>query len=495
MSSSTLTHDLTGYRTGRLTGSSTQTLNHETETLRSRAVLSTLLLNAVTPLLLIMTALTEPDMGRSLGIPASKDVWLAEALMAAQIILTPLCGFLITRLGVVPLLRLCVLGIIVSGLISVGVGFLDALRSLPLLAGLIFVQGMCMAPLTPATQVLIIASHGKDERARGMAVWTAARYVGFLSGSLLAGWIAQSLSWPLIFLIAPLLALTSLIWLRGRVDHVQAANLSVDWRGFFLLVLTMIALQVLLNTDSASTWLAFAISTAVAMVTVAGMIFLFRHLSRASNPIVSLDPLRNRWFATAVGLSFAVNIFTTGQFEILLLGSTLHVPPEILGIRSALGGLAQIAGVLIVGHWLRRERLFLFVSCSTVMMLIGLYGYTWYGPQMSYTLAIWTRMASGLGMGLCAASLSVAAFDSLPERLNGQAASLLALSTTLGTALGISGLDIIFKSEEHLRLIGEAGAYHSVFWTQFCGAAMLLPFLWIFRSRPTAAQKVTAQEY
>jgi MFS family permease len=492
--SSITTQDLTGYRTNRLAGSSTQTFNHEAETLRSRAVFTTLLLNAVTPLLLIMTALTEPDMGRSLGLPASEDVWLAEALMAAQIVLTPLCGFLIARLGVIPLLRLCILGIIVSGLVSVGVGFLDSLRSLPLLAGLIFVQGVCTAPLTPATQVLIVASHGAEERARGMAVWTAARYVGFLSGSLLAGWIAQLLSWPLIFLIAPLIALVSLFWLRGRVDNIQATNLPVDWRGFFLLVFAMIALQVLLNTDSVSTWLAFVIPTVAATVTGVGMILLFHHLSRVSNPIVSLEPLRNRWFATAVGLSFGVNIFTTGQFEILLLGGTLHVPPEILGMRSALGGLAQLAGVLIVGHWLRRERLFLFVSCSAVLMLIGLYGYTWYGPRMSYTLAIWTRMAAGLGMGLCAASLSVAAFDSLPDQLNGQAASLLALSTTLGTALGISGLDIVFKSEEHVRVIGEVGAYHTVFWTQFCGAAMLLPFLWSFRNRSAATQKVTALE-
>jgi len=431
-------------------------------------------------------------MGRSLGIPASEDVWLAEALMAAQILLTPLCGFLIDRLGVGTLLRLCVLGITASGLVCFGIGVLDSLRSLPLLTGLIFLQGVCTAPLTPATQVLIVNSHNADERSRGMAVWTAARYIGFLTGSLLAGWIAQDLSWPLIFLVAPLLAVTSLFWLRADVEHVQATYPPVDWSGFILLMLTMVALQVLFNSADASTWLASVASSGAALVTLVGLILLFRHLSYSSNPIVSLQPLRNRWFATALGLTFGVNIFTTGQFEILLLGSTLHLPSEILGIRSAIGGLAQIAGVLIVGHWLRRDRLLFFVTSSTAIMLIGLYGYTWYGPQTSYALAIWTRTASGLGMGLCAASLSVAAFDSLPETLNGQGASLFALSTTLGTALGISGLDLLFKSEEHLRAVGEMGAYHMVFWTQFWGAIMLLPFLMIFRNRAAAPQKVAA---
>ena len=462
----------------------------ETKTIRSHAVFATLFLNAVTPLLLIMTSLTEPDMGRSLGIPATEDVWLAEALMAAQILLTPLCGFLIDRLGVAVLLRLCVLGVTASGLVCVAVGFLDLLRSLPLLTGLIFVQGICTAPLTPATQVLIVASHGADERSQGMAVWTAARYVGFLAGSLLAGWIAQDLSWPLIFLVAPLLALTSLFWLRADIEHVPATHLPMDWSGFILLMFTMVALQVLFNSADASTWLASVASGSVPLVAAVGLILLFRHLLRVSNPIVSLQPLENRWFATALGLAFGVNIFTTGQFEILLLGSTLHVPSEILGIRSAIGGLAQIAGVLIVGHWLRRDRLLFFVTSSTAIMLIGLYGYTWYGPQMSYTLAIWTRMASGFGMGLCAASLSVAAFDSLPETLNGQGASLFALSTTLGTALGISGLDLVFKNEEHVRAIGEIGAYHAVFWAQFWGAVMLLPFLMIFRNRTVTTQKI-----
>jgi MFS family permease len=461
--------------------------------IRTRAILTTLLLNAVAPLLLIMTTITEPEMGRSLGIPNSEDVWLAEAAIAAQISLTPLCGFLITRLGVVALLRLCILGISVTGVMSICVGLLDSLRSLPLLAGLIFVQGAFAAPLTPATQVLIITSHNADKRAHGMAVWTSARYIGFLSGSLLAGWIAQSLAWPLIFAVAPLVALTSLFWLSADLGEKKATKVSADWRGFTLLVMTVVASQLLFNLDGGSGGIISLLFSSSAVVTIVTLPLLLRHLQCTADPIISLQPLRNRWFATAVVFSFGLNIVTTGQFEILLLGDVLHTSPEILGLRSALGGLAQIAGVLVVGYGLKRERLIPFLSFAAVVTLFGLYGYTWYGPHMSSALALWTRMVSGFGIGLCTAALAVAAFDSLPNTMSGQAASLLALASALGTAFGLAGLNAIFKSVAHAGFTGELDAYRTVLWVQVFGLVMLLASILFFRDRSGTTQKVLAQ--
>jgi MFS transporter, DHA2 family, multidrug resistance protein len=461
--------------------------------IRTRAIVTTLFLNAVTPLLLIMTTIAEPEMGRSLGIPASEDVWLAESIIAAQISLTPLSGFLIARLGVVSLLRLCILGISFTGLLSVCVGLLDSLRSLPLLTGLIFLQGAFVAPLTPATQVLIVTSHSTDERARGMAVWTSARYLGFLAGSLLAGWIAQSFAWPLIFAVAPLVAVTSLFWLSADIDAKQTTNVSIDWQGFIFLVTTVVALQLLLNLDNNSGRLIPFLLGGSAVVAVVVLPLLLHHLTRAENPIVSLQPLQNRWFATAVVLSFGINVVTTGQFEILLLGSTLHVSPEVLGLRSAFGGLAQIAGVLLVGYGLKRERLTFFLSCSILILLLGLYSYTWYGPNMSAALAIWTRVASGFGIGLCTASLAVAAFDSLPDTLSAQAASLLALASALGTEFGLAGLNVIFRSVNHVELSNELHAYLIILWVQVFGLVMMLPSILFFRDRSATAPKVTAQ--
>lgn len=454
---------------------------------QKRARLVTVCLNAATPLLLIMTTLTEPEMGQGLGVPMSEDVWLAEALIAAQISLTPLCGFLLARFGAVLLLRLCILGLVVTSIISMAVGFVDSLRSLPVLVGVIFLQGALTAPFAPATQVLIVASHGEDERARGMAVWTAARYFGFLAGSLLAGWIAQSLAWPLIFLPPLLISLAALLWLRNDVSVEKSTSQPLDWRGFALLLTTLVALQVLLNLDRVTGWLITVLQYGSVVITVMGTVLLLRHLQRAPDPIISLQPLRNRWFAAAVALSFGINIFTTGQFEILLLGGAFHVSPEILGLRSALGGLAQIAAVVVTGYWFHRKRLLPFLVCASALLLLGLYGYTWYEPQASSSVILWTRMISGFGMGLSTAVLAVAAFDSLATSQNGQAASLLALASALGTALGLAGLNAVFTSVTRAGLLNEINAYYLVFWVQFIGVALLLPVLLGFRSRSAAA--------
>jgi DHA2 family multidrug resistance protein len=326
-----------------------------------------------------------------------------------------------------------------------------------------------------------------------MAVWTSARYIGFLSGSLLAGWIAQSFAWPFIFVVAPLVALTSLFWLNLDLESKKAAEVAVDWRGFTLLVVTVVALQFLFNLDSGSGGSISLLFDASAVVIIVALPLLLQHLQHTDNPIVSLQPLRNRWFATAVVFSFGLNIVTTGQFEILLLGSVLHTSPEILGLRSALGGLAQIAGVLIVGYGLKRERLIPFLLLASCMTLLGLYGYTLYGPNMSPALALWTRMASGFGIGLCTASLAVAAFDSLPDAMSGQGASLFALASALGTAFGLAGLNIIFKSVDHLGFAGELEAYRTVLWTQVFGLILLLPSTVFFRARSRISQTVAVQ--
>ena len=447
-------------------------------------VITTLSLHAVGPLLLVMISIAEPYIGRSFGLPAAQEVWAAESFIVAQLTVTPLCGFLIARLGLTVLLRGCVLGFIAAAAASLATGWLEPSWSLPTLYGTIFLQGAFAAPLTPATQALIVAAYPENERARGMAVWTGAQFFGFLAGSLLAGWLAQVLSWRLIFLVGPLIAVVPLPFLRHRANTPAAILIATDWSGFLLLVVSMVMLNIVLQFGDSFGWFASPVIGIAAVITGIAAAALLRHLTRVAHPIVSLVPLQNRWFATAAGLGFGINVFTTGLFETLMLGEALRMPAEILGVRSALGGLAQIAGVLVAGYWGRRVYTFRLTLGAFVTMLVGLYGYTLYAPDMSYALAMWTRLVCGFGIGLSASILATAAFDSLPHELNGQGASLLALSSALGTTVGIAVLDGVLGAAMQGGQGGLVDAYQLVFWIQLVGMAALLPLILFFHTRP-----------
>jgi DHA2 family multidrug resistance protein len=451
---------------------------------RRGVVVATLSLHAVGPLLLVMISIAEPYIGRSFGLAAAQEVWAAESLIVAQLTVTPLCGFLIARFGLTALLRLCVLGFMAAAAASLATGWLEPSWSLPTLYGTIFLQGAFAAPLTPATQALIVAAYPENERARGMAVWTGAQFFGFLAGSLLAGWLAQALSWRLIFLVGPLIAVAPLPFLRHRTNTSEATRVPTDWSGFLLLVVSMVMLNIVLQFGESFRWFASPVISIAAVATGITAAALLRHLTRVSHPIVSLVPLQNRWFATAASLGFGINIFTTGLFETLMLGEALRMPAEILGFRSALGGLTQIAGVLVAGYWGQRIYTFRLTLAAFATMLVGLYGYTLYAPGMDYALALWTRMICGFGVGLSASILATAAFDSLPHALNGQGASLLALASALGTTVGIAVLDGVLGAVTREGQGGLVNAYQLVFWVQLVGMATLLPMILFFRIRP-----------
>lgn len=440
-------------------------------------VVATLCLHAVGSLVTVLIAIGEPAIGAALGVPEIEDNRLGEAFVAAQVCLLPLSSRLIAAWGVLAVLRRCAAGFILAAVATICVAWTPALASLPSLALLLALQGVCAAPLTPATQALVVRSFPEPGRTRGLAIWAIGQSLGFSLGALLAGWIVERFAWQLLFAVSPLVALIPLPLLRSDVHFPRLNPRAVRSRP----ALTLASSALLLAAVAAL--LAHAhpdLARVIAGLAAFAGLFAFEvFLPRAIRLAhefrrPSLRTLQDRWFALAAALTVGIQALTTGQFEVLLLAGPLDVPAEVVSTRTLIGGLTQVVAAAAAGYLLARAWLRAAIAGSLVVMAAGTAGYLLYLPGVDEWTLLWTRIVVGLGAGLATPALASAAFRNLPDQLTAQGATVFAVATSLGVLVGLVLLDTVFTAAQALLGVDALRAYLIVIQVEAVGLLALL---------------------
>jgi MFS transporter, DHA2 family, multidrug resistance protein len=456
---------------------------------RGALAVTTVCLHGVGALVTVLVSIGEPAIGAALGIPEIRDNRLTEAFMAAQVCLLPITGRLIAAWGVVAVLRRCSLGFIGAALTTVVVAAIPSLCSLESLSLLLVLQGVFAAPLTPATQALIVRTYPEAQRTRGLALWAIGQYAGFVAGALLAGWIVENFAWQSLFAIAPLVAAIPLPFLRSEIRFLKSNPRALRSTAGTTLVTGALVLAI------AAPLLARRAPELARMVAVlAAVVGLFafelgrpRAQPRISHELghASLRTLGDRWFALAATLTLGIQALTTGQFEVLLLSGPLGVPAEVVSTRTLVGGLTQIGAAALVGYLLGRTWLRAAIAACLLVMAAGTAAYATYVPGVAEWTMLWTRIVVGIGAGAAMPALATAAFRYLPPGLTAQGATIFAVANSLGVFLGLVLLDTVFATARSLGE-GQVGAYHTIIGVEAAGLLALLVLTVALRPRPSA---------
>ncbi len=114
--------------------------------------------------------------------------------------------------------------------IAPSIGALIAARAL---------QGVAAALLVPASLAIISASFHPDDRGRAIGTWSGLAGVATAVGPFLGGWLIDSFSWRLVFLInPPIVVATALIaWRHVPETRDESADRRVDLLGGVVLAL------------------------------------------------------------------------------------------------------------------------------------------------------------------------------------------------------------------------------------------------------------------
>lgn len=375
-----------------------------------------------------------PSIGHDLGASVSGLQWVVDgyAVPIASLLLAG--GTLGDRFGHRGVL---VGGFALFGLASLGcalapnVGVLVAAR---------IGQGVGGALLLPGTMAVIADVYPeRAAQSRAIGTWAAISSLALPAGPLLGGLLVGSIGWRWVFWInVPLVALTIAATLlvvpavpgrlRGRLDAPGLAALIIALSGF---VFTVISLG---HGAGAPT-----VVPAAAVTVLASAVGL-RTESRAANPVLPLNLLRTRAFASPNLVALIMNLTFNG----LLFVGTLYfqdvrgrTPIEagllVLPLAVPLVALAPVSGRLTAA---RGPRAAVAIGCAIAatgpLFLLGVHA----DAGLGWTVGAFTLL--GCGAGLVTASVVAATVQATPPERSGLATGMSNTARQTGTASGVA---------------------------------------------------------
>lgn len=390
-----------------------------------------------------------PDMTRDLALTSSQLQWVIDGYTvpyAALMLLFGVVGDRYSRRGAL------LVGLLVFGGGAVFGSLADTTTAV---VAARMVMGVGAAVIMPATLSLLVATFPRAERSRAIAAWAATAGLAIAFGPLLAGWILESHSWSVTFLINVPIAAVAAIGALILVPPSRAAeSRRIDWIGGLLSVVAIGALVYSIINGFHFGWSAGPIAGA-ALATVATAAFVGWEL-RHPHPLLDIRRLTDRTIggaAVAVLLlflaAFAAIYFIAQQFQFVLGYGPLETGVRLLPLAAAvsLGALTSgriapslgVRGTVVAGMLLAAAGILLMTAADADS------GY----PVFAAALAL-----LGLGIGLAEPPATDAIMDRFPEDDLGAAGGLNDTAIELGGSLGIAILGSVLASRYQESIAG-----------------------------------------
>ena len=216
---------------------------------------------------------------------------------------------------------------LISG-VAPSIGTLIAARAL---------QGITAALLIPGSLAIISASFRRTDRGAAIGAWSGLAGVATALGPFLGGFLIDSVSWRLVFLInLPVVAITVLIATRHVPEtRDETADRRVDVLGGVVLAAGLAGAVYALIDGPGHGWTGFSLTLGVAGI--AALIAFLVVEARSSHPMVPLNIFRSRQFSGANAVTFVV-YGALGSVTFLLV---VHLQTD-LGYSALEAGAALI---------------------------------------------------------------------------------------------------------------------------------------------------------
>jgi len=377
-----------------------------------------------------------PNIAGGLGISSSQGTWVITSYSVAEAITVPLTGWLAGRFGAV---RVFVTAMTMFGITSATCGMSTSFGMLVM--GRIL-QGLSGGPLLPLSQTLLLRIFPKEKAAAATALWAMTTLTAPILGPILGGWLCDTYSWPVIFLINVPLAIVCapFAWRLLKRYQERLVRLPIDVIGLVLMIVFVGALQLMLDLGKEQDWFESSEICGLAIVAAIGFVVFLIWESAEKHPIVNLRVFRHRGFTAAVltislgfGAMFASNVLTP-----LWLQSYMGYTATWAGFATAWTGVlavfcAPLAGALLTKIDARRLVSFGLVWLSAILLLR-----TGATTDMTYWQISWPLLLMGLGLPFFFVPITALALGSVEESEMASGAGLMNFLRTLSGAIATS---------------------------------------------------------
>jgi EmrB/QacA subfamily drug resistance transporter len=420
------------------------------------------------------------ELAADLHAGVSTIQWVSTAYLLALGVVTPLVGWLQSRLGGK---RLWIAALTVFLLGSVLCSFAG---NAPSLIGFRVIQGLGGGAMMPLMMTMIMQQvHGKDA-GRLMSLVALPAALGPILGPVIGGLILGAGDWRWLFLVnVPLCLIGLFLAVRlipadepghpVRLDVVGLALLSPALAGL------LYGLSRIDGTDSADAILPIAGGAALLVA------FVLWAVRRPGSALVDLSVLRSRPTWTSTALLFLSGASLYGAMILLplywqevrgedALGAGLLLIPQGVGSllsRAASGRLTERVGgrgVALIG--------FVLTGLATVPFGFA-DAHTGNGPLLV------TLFVRGLGLGMVMIPLMQLAFVGLPREKVPHASIVVRIGQQVGGSVGVALLTVVLTTTAQ-RSGSLTTGFDTAFWWSIALTGLAVPVAFLLPGRTPA---------
>ncbi len=391
------------------------------------------------------------------GLSASQDesTWVLTSYLVSNAVILPISAWLSVLVGRKRFYMTCVTLFTMSSFLC---GFAPTLGVLVLCR---VIQGLGGGGLATSEQSILADTFAPEKRGMAFAVYGMAVVMAPAIGPTLGGWITDNYSWRWIFYINVPVGLLSLYLTRKIVEdppyiateRAKMLRNPIDKIGLGLITVGIGCLQVVLDKGQEVDWFASRFIAALTVVAVVAIVWFVINEYRHRNPIIDVQLLKQRNFATAVVMMFVLGMVLFGttvlipQFLQVLLGYTA----EQAGKALSMGAIVLIFMMPLVGQLVSRVDPRALVAIGFLATSAALYHMTTINLGIDFHTAAMMRVYQTMGLAFIFIPINTLSYVGMPPNKSNQISGITNLSRNIGGSIGISLLStfLLRLSQKH----------------------------------------------
>ena len=376
-----------------------------------------------------------PHMQGSFSATKDQVSWTITAFIVGMIMGFAASGWCADRFGGRRLFLICLLAYTVASL------FCGLAVTLEEEVAWRFVQGAVGAPMMPISLAIVLDSFPRRQHGTANAIWGIGITTGPVAGPVVGGYIAEFNHWSWVFhfniplglisFVACFLLIPPVVGDRGR---------RLDWFGFACLLVTVGALQLMLNRGERLAWFESTEIVIEAALSVIALYLFVVHVLTTREPFVRLAIFLDRNVVLGLMIAMLWGFMLHGVLVLLslMMQELRGYPVMTVGTVLAPRGLAIMVGSILASRLVQRfdpRHIMLFaLFCMTIS--------SWVMAQWTLEVTAWevtwTGAVQGFATGLGFVTLTVKTFSTLDRRYRAESITFYNLMNFMGTGAGIA---------------------------------------------------------
>jgi len=319
--------------------------------------------------------------------------------------------------------------------------------NLPMMITFRIIQGIFGASFIPLSQSILFDINPPERHPQAMATFGAGVVLGPVMGPALGGWITEQFGWQWVFLINLPVGIVALMGvMRYLPERRSDTPRPFDFMGFGALALFITALQLMLDRGPGEGWFESWEVIIEAALAVIGIYVFVVHTITAKRPFFSRALMKNWNFTAGMVLSLVTGTLMYSSLALLppMMQNILGYPVITVGLVTMPRGAGMLVSMMIGGRFIGRVDPRAFLLVGFILNAFAMWMMSMSSPQMDDLIIMQSGLLQGVGLGMIFVSSNTLAFGTLPPELRTDAASVITLARSLGSALGISLMQAMF---------------------------------------------------